>query len=215
MSFSHQQKRFFTSLAVMFAAAFTLSACSHFGHHGHHGSHGKNMSHNDGQMSCSKCDKKDHEMHSAQVTTGQLGDSNFTHRSNTYFMGKINEKVLAAAKQSEVKAIINLQEADEIKWDEKGATEKMGMAYYHMPVTKTDDKYDPSTLKKIEEVYMKHHKAGDKVIVHCSSGARASAWFAYHLNTTHGDSIEKALEGARAVGLNADSEKRFMTTFKK
>lgn len=218
------------NLIVMVATVSLTGACSHqHKHHDANNSAGHSCTNSltstqKDEMSCSgkmmgqgEHHKNMHseEMHSAQVTKGEFADVPYYFRSNTFFSGAMNEKSLNAARDAKVAAVINLQQPEELNWDEKAYTEKLGMKYYNYPVSGSSDTIDLATLKNIEDTYMKHHKAGEKVIVHCKSGMRSAAWFTYHLNKTHGDTLEKSIEGAKAVGLNKTYEEKMVKTLKK
>ena len=146
-----------------------------------------------------------HTHHSnSGVENGSMRGSSYAYRSNTYFMDQPNGDTLDEAKNLGVTTVINLRtenEMKELKFNEAEEVKKRGINYYHYPI-------DPSaplskeTLAKIEQTYMAHHKKGEKVIVHCASGQRSAAWFAYHVRFTHGENAEQALREAKEVGLS-------------
>lgn len=146
-----------------------------------------------------------HTHHSnAGVENGNMRGASYSYRSKTYFMDQPTLETLDEAKNLGVTTIINLRTDDEmkeVKFNEMEEAKKRGLKYYHFPIDPASP-LSKDTLQKIEETYMSHHKLGEKVIVHCASGQRSAAWFAYHIRKTHGDSAEQALREAKEVGLN-------------
>lgn len=79
----------------------------------------------------------------------------------------------------------------------------MGITYYNLPV-RPKNQLDPASLKTLEATFMKHHKAGDKILLHCSSGNRVGAWLATHLYYHHKEPIDVAIANAKKAGLTKE-----------
>ncbi|MCB0350975.1 MAG: dual specificity protein phosphatase family protein [Bdellovibrionales bacterium] len=144
-----------------------------------------------------------HKEGAPKVVKGTFGDVDYYTRSNTYFMGQPTPAALDAAKADGVTTVINLRTPEEInslKYKPSEEAKKRGLNYYNYPVN-SKEPLDIATLDKIEKTFVLHHKKGEKVIVHCTSGQRAATWFAYHLRNAHGENLQKALSEARDVGL--------------
>jgi protein tyrosine phosphatase (PTP) superfamily phosphohydrolase (DUF442 family) len=111
--------------------------------------------------------------------------------------------------------VINLRNKSEIEAleeDPKKAATALGLTYYQIPFL-MNGKPSQSNIHKIEKVFMKHHKDKQKVLVHCSSGQRAAAWFGTHFRISHKASPEKALEVSEAYGLNKPELRKKMKEY--
>jgi uncharacterized protein (TIGR01244 family) len=153
------------------------------------------------------CTHQSHSHHSssAPIEKGEMGGANYAFRSGTYFMGQPTLATLDEAKKQGVTTVINLRTEEEnksVNYNAAAETKKRGLSYYSIPIDPRAP-LSKETLAQIESAYMSHHKKGEKVIVHCASGQRVGAWFAYHIRTTHGESPEQALHEAEAVGLSS------------
>jgi uncharacterized protein (TIGR01244 family) len=156
-----------------------------------------------------------HNEHKAvNVEQGELGKVSYYYRSKTYFMPQPTPEALEAAKEQSVTTVINLRTDDEtkkLKYRPSEEAKKRGLNYYEFPIDK-DEVPSKEKLEAIEAAYMSHHKKGEKVIVHCSSGERAAGWFSYHLRTTHKENVDVAIKQAQAVGLKNE---KLINNFKK
>lgn len=73
------------------------------------------------------------------------------------------------------------------------------MSYYNVPIAK----HGPFSVEQFEKVEaLAEGHEGSEVLIHCSTGNRAAAWFGAHLVEKHGMTEEAALRVAQAAGLN-------------
>jgi uncharacterized protein (TIGR01244 family) len=130
-----------------------------------------------------------------------------SYHEKVFLAGQPTNEQLASLKSKEkIEVVINLRSAEEIKglnFDPKDGAESLKLTYYNLPFFK-DGELDKDTIAKIESTFMTHHKAGQKVLVNCSSGNRAAAWFATHFANHHGDPIDKAISEGQAAGMHGE-----------
>lgn len=127
-----------------------------------------------------------------------------SHHNKVFLSAQPEKKDLQELKgEMGLDVVINLRNKDEIaelEEDPKKVAEDLGLTFYRIPFLE-DGQPDRSNIKKIEKTFMKHHKKNEKVLVHCSSGQRAAAWFGTHFLLTHKVTPKKAMEVSEAYGL--------------
>ncbi len=166
-------------LIVLLSSCFLfLAACGHGGHHHHH--------------------------KTPDVVKMEKSGNSFKSHHKRVFLGPqpTTEDLKAFKEKHNVTVVINLRTKGELKgapYTEADA-KKIGLTYYNFPVEGFADKLDPKVMAQIEETFMKHHK-NEEILIHCSSGNRAAAWFAYHFAATHKDKPARALMKAEGYGL--------------
>lgn len=128
-----------------------------------------------------------------------------------YIAGQPDEAGLLQAKSEGIGTVINLRAADEMSWDEQAYAESIGMNYISIPVSGKLDEMDRAAFAKVEEAIKAQQ--GMPVLLHCSSGNRASAWLANHLNETHELSQSRALAIARKTGLTKQVLEQRLASF--
>ena len=132
---------------------------------------------------------------------------NVVKLKHLYFSAQPDERTFLAAKTNGVDVVINLRESDETDWNEAGAASDAGIKYYSVPISRSGYSFDPKSMSKISAIVQDHHK--QNILLHCSSGNRASAWLAVHLTEDHGLPIDASLAVAKRAGLtNSDVEAR-------
>ena len=125
--------------------------------------------------------------------------SNVVGVKHLYFSEQPDAQTLVEAGDRGVGVVINLREPAEMDWDEAGSAQELGMTYYNLPIAAQSASFDAATMKKISALVGKHRDT--KILLHCSSGNRASAWLAIHLVQDHGMHIENSVSLARQAGL--------------
>lgn len=129
---------------------------------------------------------------------GNLSKVTSVH-SHVYTSAQPDKKALEKFKAEGGALVINLRTKAEPGYDkdEKSKVESLGMKYYHVPVK--GKALSAKSFDKVEEIIQANK--GQKVLLHCSSGNRAGAWFAYHVYTNHKDKKEKAMRMGEAMGM--------------
>lgn len=122
-----------------------------------------------------------------------------------FFAGQPDEAALQKAKENEIKTVINLRPAAEMKdFDEEAAVKKLEMTYINIPIDEKS-KLSAQTLDEIEAAV----KANEgNILIHCSSGNRAGAWLAYHLVKAHQMDGKEALKIAKKAGMKKKMKKK-------
>lgn len=105
------------------------------------------------------------------------------------------------AREKGVKTVINLRQPNEFDWDEKKVANQEGLSYFNIPINATGKSFDPHTIDQISTLVTQHKD--QKILLHCSSGNRASAWLALYLANEHSMPIEKSISLAKQVGLTS------------
>ncbi len=119
-----------------------------------------------------------------------------------YLTSALNEASIEEATQNGVTTIVDLRSPQEAKWDERAAAEARSIAYHNVPVSRNGGSFDSVTFNNISDIIDKHRSG--KILIHCSSGQRAAAWFAAHLADDHGMSTEQSIALAKKVGLESE-----------
>jgi len=118
---------------------------------------------------------------------------------NLYFSSQPDQQALAAAAETGVEMVVNLRLPDEADWDEEGAARELGLQYFNVPVSKDGPGFDHGAIEMLHELAAAN--SNKKILMHCSSGNRASAWYALNLVEQHGMDLEQALIIAGQTGL--------------
>ena len=125
--------------------------------------------------------------------------SNVVGVKHLYLSAQPDQATLKTAIEHGVGVVINLREPNEQDWDEEGAATSLGLTYYNVPITRGGSGFDPDVLAQISGLVGTHRDT--KILMHCSSGNRAGAWFAVHLVRDHGMPVEPSIEMSQRVGL--------------
>lgn len=145
-----------------------------------------------------------HAIKPADITVHEKwpGTRNVREYHGIFFSGQPDAEGLKAFKLAGVTTVINLRPEDEMStldFDEAAEASELGLEYHNFPWPL------PESIESIERVATEKHRAGEKVLLHCSSGNRAAGWFAIHLRKEHGMSLEDAFGAAKAAGLSRES----------
>lgn len=164
---------------VLLMALTFMTGCGMMGKH-HHGHH--------------------HKKHNHKVTEISVGSHKVVKvmHDRIYVAPQPSKKDLEAYKKAGIDLIVNLREEKEVKYNESAVAKKLGLKYYNQPLMKGDDLREDS----IDAVFkiIKDNK-GKKVLIHCSSGNRAAAWFGAHMKKHHNWTNEKSIHMAEQMGL--------------
>ena len=143
---------------------------------------------------------------SAPVTVDDIGPAqtwggidNVVAVKHLYISAQPDTAALLDARAHDVGVVISLREPSETEWDEAQEAGSLGMAYYNVPVPASGPELDQSAMEDISALVREHRD--QKILLHCSSGNRAAAWFAVHLVVDHGMDIEPSIALARKAGL--------------
>lgn len=128
-----------------------------------------------------------------------------------YISGQPDEAALIEARENGVAAVINLRGADEIDWDEEAAVNALGIGYYNIPIVPGDTGLDAGAVAAITKLVGQYK--GQKILLHCSSGNRASAWLAVHLVHDHGMPADSAIELAKHASLTKPEAETMVREF--
>lgn len=132
------------------------------------------------------------------------GESTRVVQAGRFFIaGQPDKLALERAKAEDVSIVINLRGESESDWDEAGAAGSLGLEFYQVPVDGGAEQLATGPLVKISEIVQANPDA--KILVHCASGTRASAWFAVYLADYMGMGVDEAIAVANQTGLNRKS----------
>ena len=144
----------------------------------------------------------------AALTAADIGDAeqwgaakNVVRVRNLYISSQPDAETLRIARVNGVGVVINFRPASEMQWDEEEASKELGLAYYNLPISRGGDTLDAQSVNRAGELVRQHADTG--ILLHCSSGNRAAAWFAVHLVQDDGMAIEPAIELASSAGLTS------------
>jgi rhodanese-related sulfurtransferase len=108
----------------------------------------------------------------------------------------------AIAKENAVAVVIDLREPAEFaafEWKEADAAKNAGLVYYNLGIPSSGDSFEPQAMRQITQLV--HQHKNQKILLHCSSGNRASAWLAIHMVQDHETDLETAIALATKTGL--------------
>ncbi len=96
------------------------------------------------------------------------------------------------------KNIINLRSPEDTPADEIDTLNSLGMSYLNVPVPSCHV-LTLDQIRKVNECI--GDTEGEKTLIHCKSGNRASSWLAVHLFFQHNFTPEQAVKKAQEVAL--------------
>ena len=128
-----------------------------------------------------------------------------------YMSGQPDEAALREAREHGVAAVINLREPDELDWDEEAAVNALGIGYYNIPIVSGDSGLDAGAVAAITRLVGQYK--GQKILLHCSSGNRVSAWLAVHLVQDHGMTADSAIELAKHANMTKPETETMVREF--
>ena len=128
-----------------------------------------------------------------------------------YIAGQPDAEALERAKAEGVSVVINLRGESESDWDEAGVAASKGLEYYQVPLDGGAPELAAGPLIKVSEIVQANPDA--RILVHCSSGNRASAWFAVYLADWLGMGVDEAIAVANKTGLTKESMEEKVRAF--
>lgn len=126
---------------------------------------------------------------------------NVVRVKHLYVSSQHDADTLEIAREKGVELVINLREPTEFSWDENRAVNHAGLDYYNVPISTTGESFDHDSINQISALVTKYKD--QKILLHCSSGNRASAWLAIHLAQDHNTQSDAAILLARQAGLSS------------
>lgn len=120
-----------------------------------------------------------------------------------FIAGQPDRAALQQARDAGVTTVISLRSESESDWDEAQAAASLGLEFQRVPVDGSAPALAHEPLERVSEIVRSH--AGSKILVHCSSGNRASAWLATYLAEQQDMGAEEAVAIARKTGLTYPS----------
>ena len=126
---------------------------------------------------------------------------NVTRLGNLWFSGQPDAAALAVAKQRGIDVVVSLREPGELRWDEAGAVEDLGMSYVSVPVSRMRS-YSAEAFDRISKVV--DSNPDKQVLIHCGNSNRVGSWLTTRLVQRDGMSVDEALAMGRAAGLNQE-----------
>jgi uncharacterized protein (TIGR01244 family) len=116
-----------------------------------------------------------------------------------YFAGQPAKEDFPKLKQLGVKTVVNLREAEELKFDEAAVLRKLGLEYHHIPFSGAETLTD-KVFEQTRRLFKDESK--HPMLVHCASANRVGAVWLAHRVLDDGVSYNKALEEAKEIGLS-------------
>lgn len=132
-----------------------------------------------------------------QETWGE--DTKVVAYDRFYIAGQPDEAALERAREHGVTMVINLRGESESDWDEASVAGSLGLDFHRYPVNGAAPELEAEPFEQANAAVLQAPEG--KILVHCASGNRASAWLAVYLVQHAGVSREQALAVARETGL--------------
>jgi protein tyrosine phosphatase (PTP) superfamily phosphohydrolase (DUF442 family) len=118
---------------------------------------------------------------------------------NLFIAGQPDKQGLQMARDAGVDLVVNMRLPNESRWNEKAFVEELGMQYLSIPMSGAGPVFDPATIERLHELVSEN--PDQKILMHCASGNRTSAWFGLYLVEEKGYTLEEALAIAQQTGL--------------
>lgn len=126
--------------------------------------------------------------------------------------GQVTPDDLKQAAKDGFKSVLNLRGADEegVLPDEQRHAEAAGLRYVNIPVKK-EALNDELTTRVLSEI----DRLPKPALIHCATGMRAGAMTLMNVATRNGISAKDAMDKARAMGFDCDSEPELKAYFER
>lgn len=118
-----------------------------------------------------------------------------------YFAGQPDRAALEYAHEKGVGIVISLRSESESTFEEAEILREFGTEFHRVPVDGSAAELAPEPFSVISEIVLANPDAA--ILVHCSSGNRASAWYATHLALVEGVDPDQAIAAAEQTGLTS------------
>ena len=126
--------------------------------------------------------------------------------------GQVTPEDLRAAADQGFKSVLNLRAPDEegVLPDERRHAEAAGLKYVNIPVKKEaiNDDLTDRVLSEIDAL-------PKPALIHCGTGMRAGAMAMMNVATRNGIRADAAMDRARSMGFDCDSEPQLKAYFEK
>ncbi len=124
---------------------------------------------------------------------------NVVQADNLFIAGQPDRQGLQMARDAGIDLVVNMRMPNEMNWDEKSVVEGLGMRYLNIPISGSGPAFDPEMIESLHELVTAH--PDQKILMHCASGNRTSAWYGIYLVEKEGYKLEEALAIAEQTGL--------------
>ncbi len=131
---------------------------------------------------------------------GWAGTGGVMQAGALYFSGQPDAAGFEAAREAGVDLVIDLRMPGEREWNEADTVSGLGMQYLNVPVCREGPGFDRDAMERLHALVAE--EPDRKILLHCSSGNRASAWYAVHLVEHYDLPVDQALEVAGRTGLD-------------
>lgn len=114
---------------------------------------------------------------------------------------------------TDVAVIVNLRspaENSRVAFDQWELARTLGFDYHQVPLM-NGGKINPSSLARIDSLLQS--KGTQKVLVYCSSGNRAAAWYSLYKSSKSAKTTEEALQVSQKMGLQNQRLKGILTAY--
>lgn len=118
--------------------------------------------------------------------------------STTFAAGQPSKEQFSALKQAGIAHVINLRTEPELKFDEQGHVESLGMAYHSLPI-KGKQGITFKNANKLSELIAA--TKGKPTLVHCGSSNRVGALIALDTFKQNGGDVEAAVAEGKRWGM--------------
>lgn len=134
-----------------------------------------------------------------QSAIGQLEIKNISQpETNIFASGQPTKEAFNSLAELGIEHVINLRPASEMKWDEAGHVESLGIKYYSIPVAGAAG----ITLENATLLKETLNTIGDSpTLVHCASSNRVGALIALAAGAKDGADAEAAINEGKRWGL--------------
>ena len=136
----------------------------------------------------------------AQASDELISLENFRSGADHISSAQPNAEHLKALAAQGVTAVINFRD-DALAAEPSWAT-AAGMAYYHIPIA-SGSELSADKVAQLDQLF--DAIAGQKALLHCSTGNRAAAMLALHAAWYKGASVEQAIALGQHHGLDSEA----------
>jgi protein tyrosine phosphatase (PTP) superfamily phosphohydrolase (DUF442 family) len=124
-------------------------------------------------------------------------DTQVVRAGRLFLAGQPDSAALERAKSEGVSMIIDLRDASEHDWDEAAAAAALDLDFHRVPVNGRAETLEAGRMSEISAIVEAH--PDKKILVHCSSGNRSSAWYAVYLAQYLDMSADEAIATAKST----------------
>ena len=137
----------------------------------------------------------------ARLVEAQLGETENVFRAgDVWLSAQPSRDDLKKLPELGVKTVVSMRKPEEIDWDEQALVESLGLKFIRIPFKSVEEITD-NAFEQVAQL-LRANKAGDGVLLHCSSGNRtATVWLVHRVLNARMAADQAKQEAARA-GLN-------------